>query len=383
MKNNTNQWSREAWDDTSSSKAYNADWWNTLKFGEHPVWSELHEIYREEVGLETIPPWAEEIVRRTMEIPACGYYAMPDMILQRCKAIREEQCPDVVMSCYAVDPGRKRLLAYYTYCLDGWLKGVPLEIAQAELAMRPPLGKDWGAIVSNIYRVLGEKNEPKAILVERLIHRLRWWMKTLVWSGDKRNQFCLDMYLGDPRGDAGWGCYGNEPFLDPYFAEFRAPEVQTIEGKILQIAPDWKRIDWKRILGNIHSTWLCAPKVFRYLEKIIHDIGCIGSDNDAPTAYPGILQCEDTYPDFEFCSMWFKDFISRLDQWLAGNTEAMHELGPSTPVRHWLAHLWRHRLLFESGQDENGFHRMVGFRPAGRSGSMQRLAGNIKKDGME
>jgi len=358
------EWSRDAWDASVSASAYNPDWWATLKFGEHPVWDELVKIYQAERALEAVPSWADEIVRRMMELPMCGYYAFPDNVLQICEAIKGQQCPDIVKNCYTVDAERKTLMAYYVYCLDAWLKEAPLEVAQAELSMRDSLGKDWGAIIANVYQALGERSEAKTALVERLVHRLRWWIKTLIWADDRRGKFGLDVYLGDPRGDANWGAYGNPPFDDPYFAELRVPQVEALEARIRQLLPDSDKT-----IERIRSTWLCAPKVFRYLEKLVHEIGAIDRPDDSPDDSP-VLQCEDTYPDFQSCSAWFDDFIFRVEAWLAGSADAAPELGGPAPVKRWLAGVLRHKLLFTFvEQTENPAAKLIGRAAAGRSGT--------------
>ena len=292
---NPTVWSREAWDVSISAKAYNADRWDTLTPEKEPaLWAELAVIWRQEQALEVIPDWAEEIVVRTMELPMCGYYGYPANVSQIIDAISAGRAPDVVMTCYTVDADRKSLLSYYVYCLDAWLKKAPLEHAVAELALRDSLGKNWPEIAAAIYQTLGERTDLKRVVVERLIHRLRWWIKTLISSDDKRDRFLLDVYSGDIRGDEEkFGAYGNSPYGDPYFAELRLPHVREMQARIRAEAPDGKRL-----LDRIQSTWLCAPKVFRYLEKLIAEIGAIDSDLPRNQA-PAILQCEDTYPDFD------------------------------------------------------------------------------------
>ena len=78
--------------------------------------------------------------------------------------------------------------------------------AGVELSGRDQLGRNWESIVSEIYRVLGARAETKKLVVERLVHRLRWWIKSLIWSDDRRDRFLLDVYSGDIRGDEErWG----------------------------------------------------------------------------------------------------------------------------------------------------------------------------------
>ena len=357
-------WSREAWDASVSAKAYNPDWWDSLTPETEPeLWGQMKSIFEDEKAVGEVPEWAAEIVGRMMELPMCGYYAYPANVTQIIDAISEEQCPEVVMRCYTVDPGRKVLLSYYVYCLDAWWKDAPLSCVAAELSLRDQLGRNWEEIASAIYRTLGEKIEIKKVTVERLIHRLRWWIKSLIWSDDKRDRFLLDVYSGDIKGDEErWGAYGNSPYGDPYFAELRLPHVKAMEERIHADVPDGKEL-----LDRIHSTWLCAPKVFRYLEKLIAEIGAIGSDAPPGEAHP-ILQCEDTYPDFGANHEHFSDLLERLRLWLDGHEGTLPSLGEASPVKRWLVHVLWHKLAFHARYEEN-FAKLVGERPHGRSGS--------------
>ena len=361
---NDASWSREAWDSSTSARAYNPDWWDSLTPEKEPeLWAEMRSIFEEEKAISDIPGWASDIVVRMMELPMCGYYAYPDNVTQVIDAIAAKQCPDVVMRCYTVDPGRKALLSYYVYCLDAWLKDAPLSSVVAELSLRDQLGKNWEEIASAIYRTLGEKREIRKVAVERLIHRLRWWIKSLIWSDDKRDRFLLDVYSGDIRGDEeNWGAYGNSPYGDPYFAELGLPHVKAMEERICTDVPDGKAL-----LDRIHSTWLCAPKVFRYLEKLIAEIGAIGSDV-APDEAPAILQCEDTYPDFDANHEHFVGLVDRLRSRLGGEEEQFPTLGSTSPVKRWLVHLLWHKLVFHAKYEEN-FGKLVGERPHGKGGS--------------
>ena len=357
-------WSREAWDASVSAKAYNSDWWATLTPEKEPaLWDELRSIFDEEEALPAVPGWASEIVVRMMELPMCGYYAYPDNITQLIEAISVEKCPDVVMKCYTVDSGRKVLMSYYVYCLDAWLKEAPLSHVVAELSLRDSLGKDWELIALAIFKTLGERTEIKAVVVERLAHRLRWWIKTLIGSDDKRDRFLLDVYSGDVRGDeAKWGSYGNSPYGDPYFAELCLPHVKQMEERIRVDVPDGKRL-----LDCIQSTWLCAPKAFRYVEKLLVAIGAIGSDTP-PDEASGILQCEDTYPDFRANGNHFTSLLETLQLWRDGDDTALASLGCRTPEKEWLVHLLQHKLLFHAKYEEN-FAKLIGERTAGRPGT--------------
>ena len=351
-------WTKEAFEASVTGRAWvyteYDEGWDRCKDS-----AEIRALFAEEMALGALPAWASEIVDRmlTNPLPACGHYTFPRPILQACEAIGREDCADFVIGCYTADSEWKRLSSYYVFCLDAWLREAALDVACAELELRDDLGKDWNRIVESIYETLGARSEQRVLLVRRLIHRLRWWLKTLIWSDDARNRFILDNYLGDVRGSGEWGDYGNAGFHDPYFAELKVLEVQELASQIRE-----RVADGEKLLERIESTWLCAPKVFRYLERLIIEIGSVGAD--APPDFTrSILQCEDTYPDLASCKQWHTSFMSSLAAWLEGDKDAVPELGKVTPVKHWLVRMMRHRL-----QVYEGYTQYIGGTPEGRSG---------------
>jgi len=243
------------------------------------------------------------------------------------------------------------------YCLDAWLHSAPLETAIWELERHSIDGRDWAGIVSRITTTLGEPHPLRVLLIERLIHRLRWWIKVHSWDNDGRTQFGLDQYLGDPRGDGDWGDFGDPELRDPYFVELGEPDIVTMEERIrIEVT------DGEALLVRVQSTWLCAPKAFRYIERILTEIGCIGT-TDTPDFNQRLLDCDDTYPDFEQAREWETTLLNRLASWLVGDSDAVPELGPVTPTKHWLAGLLRYRLTLM-----DNWSRFIGGRPKGRTG---------------
>jgi hypothetical protein len=362
------KWCKENYEKSFTSRAwaatpYDAGWEESQKYGiDLPSSPELRAIFEEEMALDSMPSSAAEIIDRMIgPFPMCSHYTFPKPLLQICEAIREERCPEVVIGCYTAGPERKRLMSYYVYCLDAWLKNAPIEVATAELAMRDDLGKDWSKIIAAIYRSLGSPSEQKMLITRRLVHRLRWWTKTLIWLDDKRDRYMLDVYSGDVRGEeAKYGAYGNSPFGDPYFVELELPEMKKLAEEIREMPGG------KELLVRIESTWLCAPKVFRYLEKLILEIGGIDSEK-VPDSEISILQCEDSYPDFTSYKGWYSSFMSLLTAWLENKHEPSSELGYRTPAKHWLARILRHKLqLFER---YGNLGKLVGSRPSGTGGS--------------
>jgi hypothetical protein len=88
---------------------------------------------------------------------------------------------------------------------------------------------------------------------------------------------------------------------------------------------------------------LCAPKVFRYVERIVHDIGVAEEDGEA-SERPAILESRDSYPDFDDAQAWYERLVSDLTRWLDGDADAVPALGRATPPKHWLVRLLRHKL---------------------------------------
>jgi len=365
-----NKWSKDAYEASISAGCwgatpYDAGWEKSQKLGEDlPSSLELRAIFEEEMALGAVPDWAKEIITRMISpLPMCGHYKFPFPILQICEAIGKEECPEFICGCYTADSDRKILMSYYVYCLDAWLKDAPLGIAVAELAMRDSLGKDWSEIITAIYKTLGAHTEHKDLLIKRLVHRLRWWIKTLIWFDDKRNKYMMDVYSGDIRGnEAEYSAYGNSPFGDPYFAELKLPEIQRLSEQICETVPNGRKL----LEDKIQTTWLCAPKVFRYLEKIILEIGSVGLNSIQNGDVP-ILQCEDTYPNFISYQKWYSSFMQSLTDWLDGDPQASGELGNMTPIKHWLVRILRHKLQLYEKHDP--FGNMIGAQLSGKSGS--------------
>lgn len=324
---------------------------------------DLAAVIDEELALPSIPGWAREImVRMIAHLPICGHYTFPAPIVSVCRAIHLRRCPEIVCGHYTCDFGRKTLMSYYVFCLDAWLQNAPRETAKAELLLRDALGRDWPTIVDAIYDTLGTPNDLTRLLVERVVHRERWWVKTLIWPDDRRDRFGLDMYGGDVRGDeARFSAYGNSPYGDPYFAELRVPRVVELSERI-------RKAGHGELLGYIEHSHLCGPKAFRILERLIVAIGNLEGPlrpNDAPS----VLQCEDTYPDLQACGEWYSTLMASLDAWLAGDADALPELGPVTDVTHWLGSALRYHLTALARSECDPFARLVGTSPAGKSGT--------------
>jgi hypothetical protein len=347
-------WSREVYEGSVSSRCwyctpYEQGWDDSPELRAD---DELRELVKMEQGLAPIPAWATEIVERAINYPPlwCPHYSYPQPYLEIVDAIGSQIPPKFVHGCYTVDPRRKARMQDYVFCLDAWLAGVGPDDAANELVHLGCRGVDWRAVCRDIWEVLGERSELKELLVERLLHRERWWIKVMVWDDDARDRFYQDRYLGDTT--AAGDTYGNPQFADPYFAELETPRVRRIEGRLAELCPDWQST-W----GAINDTQLCAPKAFRFLERLIWSIGkgrklsLPGSPVARDDIVPGFLQCQDTYPDQGEAASWFSAFLTALSGWAqdretAGTvaSDVRRRLGERTPVKVWLVRLLVRKL---------------------------------------
>jgi len=348
------QWSKEVYEESVSSQCwyctpYEEGW---ERCPELQADDELRQLVEMEHQLRPIPVWAAEIVARAINYPPlwCPHYSYPQPYLEIVDAIGSQTPLGFVHGCYTVDSRRKARMQDYVFCLDAWLAGVGADDAANEIMRRGCQGVDWRAVCRDAWEVLGERSELKELLVERLLHRERWWIKAMVWDDDARDRFCQDQYLGDTTG-AG-DTYGNPRFADPYFAELETPRVRRMEARLSELCPDWQST-W----GAINDTQLCAPKAFRFLERLIWSIGkgrklsLPSSPLEQSDVVPGFLRCEDTYPDQREAASWFSAFLTALREWAHGAdaveglaSEVRCRLGERTPVKAWLVRLLVRKL---------------------------------------
>lgn len=347
-------WSQETYESSVSGKCWQftpyQDGWNKCRALRED--QELQNAVHLEGLISPVPDWAVEVVERSINFPPfCPHAAFPRPYLEIVAAIVEEKAPAFLHSCYTVDPVRKKRMVDYIFCLDTWLAGVdPAQVSMVLMARGTP-GVNWVRVCEQLWQILGLRTTLKKLLVARLIHRQRWWVKSLVWDGDARDQFLQDQYLGDIhcQGDH----YGNPAFRDPYFTELEVPRVKQLEGELEQHCPDWP---WFREL--IRNSWLCAPKAFRFLERTLYAIGqekpvisLPDAPLDQPDDVPHFLDCLDTYPNKNEAVSWLGSFYSALAAWSDGKETTLQAAGapsihliPPTLVQRWLACLFLIKL---------------------------------------
>jgi hypothetical protein len=362
-----NGWTKERFESSVSFRALEIrgmDIWPSFEND-----TEMHALVAAEENIRPIPKWAEETVEQAIKWPTlwCPHYLFPQPLLDVVAAIGNEEAMPFVHSCYTVGRERKERLADYVFCLDAWFKGATNEQASSELRFRNRTDVNWDKVCSAVWSVLGQKTEIKELLVERMLHRQRWWLKTSTWDDDRRDKYCTDQYLGDIRGDG--DSYGNPGYCDPYSAETETPHSKRLKQRLDQQYPDWQGT-W----GAIEHSHLCAPKAFRFLERLIWFIGKGEAYSKEQKVIPGFLECEDTYPDTSGFSKYASQFLVAVRKAAKADkpsnlidTQVVELAGDMTATKSWLLRLFARKLELHAATFQPG----EADRKAGKAGRLE------------
>jgi hypothetical protein len=374
----TFHWNKETYERSISSRCwwftpYDGGQWNDLIRTD----DELRQIVEMETALDSVPQWARQIVERSINSACpCGHYLFPLPYLEVLDAIGSRMPPTFVHSCFTVERERKRHAQDYALCLDAWLAGAPPEAPARELSALGYRQIDWHTVCDDLWQTLGERTQVKELLVERILHGIRWAIKFTFWDDDPASAFGRDQYLGNyARTDDQISIdgYYDRP---PFDYERASPRLQRLEARLAEVCPDWKT--WR---GQLGEWWLCAPKSFRFLERILWSIGRRRPLRPADRV-PGFLRCEDTYPNQDDAATWWTAFCAALDGWWRGQLtsdevaqDIGRRLGEPTPIRRWLVRLFLRKLrrleengeqlthLVNAGSGPAGRHRRRGIKP--------------------
>ncbi len=351
------EWSKDIYENSITSRC----WWFT---GYDDGWfapglagdDELQAIVRMEVELTGLPGWASKIVETSIRsVPPCGHYSFPKAYLETLDAIGKEQPKSFVHTCFTVDSERKRQMMDYCLCLDAWLQGTRPESPAKELAALGHRSVDWASVCKDLYNILGEHTELKDLLVERILFQTRWWIKSSVWDDDRAANFGRSQYLGDFTET---GCFatdnGNPDLRAPTFRLDASPRVREMEIRLKEICSDWP---WFKNL-IVEGSWPCAPKSFRYLERLLWSVGKERPSVSLPSYpmdsgddVPNFLHAEDTCPSSEEAAKWWREFLEALEAWWWNQStdgsvaeDVFFRLRKRTEVKRWLVRLYVHRL---------------------------------------
>ncbi|MCG2660574.1 MAG: hypothetical protein L6437_10060 [Kiritimatiellae bacterium] len=356
------EWSKSLYENSASSRCwwftpYDDGWDVSVKHGpDLREDKELRAIVEMEAGLDPLPEWARKIAETSIRsVPPCGHYTFPKAYLETVNAIGRSQPQSFLHTCFTVDSKRKRQMADYCLCLDAWLAGASATAPASELMALGFRKIDWLSVCQALWTVLGDHTELKDLLVERTLIQTRWWIKSSVWEDDLAVRFGRDQYLGD---FAESSCFatdnGNPNLRAPAFKLDASQQVQNIEARLKEICPDWP---WFRNL-IVDGSWPCAPKTFRYLERLLWSIGKERPAVSLPSfplqngdVVPDFLQAADTCPAPKQAAQWWQEFLKALSAWwqdkpASGSVakDIATRLGDPDDLKRWLVRLYAHRL---------------------------------------
>jgi hypothetical protein len=319
--------------------------------------AQMRRLLELEAAVRPVRVWAQQVARQIEKLPPCGW-CFPQAVEAICTNIGAgDPAAAAPAACYTVGPNRLRLMGRYAVCLDGWLKQAAPGAVAAQIEQQAFDQRDWAGIARKVWEVLGEPNSPKVLLVRRLLGRLRFWLRAPFGLLKSDDNPALGYFYTHAMGRyGGW---------DHFSFERRDPDVVELEERVrceIDKADRW--------LELIDSTWPCAPKVFRYLERIICRIGQVEEDGDTSPAEldsplpDGILQADAACLDSDGSRRLFDTAAAALREFVANDFPAASGdgadtdgewagrlaclLGEPSPERVWLAALLLKRIaLFE------------------------------------
>lgn len=369
------EWCKETYHGSVASRCF----WYTIyddgfdRVDELRADDELREIVRLEYELHPLPEWAVQIVRSDIAcIPPCGHYSFPAAYLRVLNAIGAQRSNGFNHTCYTADAGRKAVAMDYCLCLDAWLAGASPDQVWPELESLGALKIDWRQVCTELWSVLGQRTRSKELLVERILLQLRFWTKMHVWSDDPASRVGRDQFLGPMKRDGSPATgNGNRDFPAPTFEVWNSPKVQKIDAELAQLLPDW---DWfgDKITSVDYGLHPCAPKAFRWLERLIWATGK-GQRIAKADEVPDFLCASATYPNQDEAADWWGRFLATLRDWWHGRESAepiardiAGRLGERTALKTWLVRLYVRRLELHEQCAE--VPRLVHPKPTARRG---------------
>ena len=292
----------------------------------------MRRLVELEQAASPIPLWAQTVCRQIDAMPACGW-AVPEHVEAVCCNIgRQDPEASHPPCCYLVGPERLELMSRVAMLLDGWLKSVAPDEAAAALERGESHARPWREIVRDVWQALGECHPRKTLLVRRLLARLRFWLRA-PYGAAKADDNPRMGYLYTPALGRypGWDYFG--------FAE-SDPEAIELNEQIRQCLDEPQR--W---IDLISYTWPCAPKAFRFIERLIVAIGRVPDDGPSAPAQlddqlpTGLLRIEGTYLDTPTSRRLYNTAIAALTRFVGDALRTgVKAAGEADPV-------WRDRLV--------------------------------------
>ena len=305
---------------------------------------EMQRLLEIEASLDPLPNWALEIARQIARLSPFGW-AMPHCIEAICQNIGAGD-PEAAKpsACYHIGPHRLQLMTDYAICLEGWLKGLSPETIAARTSERSLGWRDWEFIARRIHEALGETGGNKAVLVRRLLAKLRFWLR----AGGANlpiGQARAAQDSGDP-GGASRSRQSDAAQAGQYVAVTEHElEMAELDRQIRRSVPHAER--W---LELIDSAWPGAARIFHYIERMM---AAIGELDAAPDARPDelvdvdldpVAAAHEAYQSANPGRMLYETVLRVLDDYLGDKFNRAAD--PKTPVND----KWAERLTRRLGE---------------------------------
>ncbi|MBN1917606.1 MAG: hypothetical protein JW889_06825 [Verrucomicrobia bacterium] len=352
-------WDRTTYEASLTSRCFSwtpfCEW--EARWGDRCLKDDLHvrRLVELEQAASPIPLWAQMVCRQIDAMPPCGW-AIPQHVEAVCTNIgRQDAEACIPPRCYSLGPERLELMARIAVLLDGWVKGLDPDEVAAGLEQLDGHGRPWWCLVHDVWGVLGERQARRVLLARRLLARLRFWLRA-PYGPDKADDNARLGYMYSVS-------LGKYPGWDYFGFEEHEPEVVDLNERIRRSLDEPQR--W---IDLITYTWPCAPKAFRFIERLIAAIGRVPADGPcAPTELPnklptGLLRIDGTYLDtdtsrgvYSTAIAALSDFVGealRIDARTSGDVDPAWRdrlprlLGKASPLATWLVALVLVRLVF-------------------------------------
>ena len=316
---------------------------------------QIRRLVELEYAVRPVPLWAQRVARQIDEFPPCGS-AFRQSVEAVCTNIGRHDAEALkTLRCYTPGPSRLAMLSHVALLLDGWLKSVSPDRVAMAIARADGSALDWSEVTQGVWAALGQHEPRKCLLVRRLLERLRFWLRA-PYEGAKLDDNPHLGYLYVPE----LGRYGGWDYMGFEHNQVTSRELDDRIRKEIDDADVW--------LDLIASTWPCAPKVMRFLERIICAAGGItaGSTSSFRTleqslaATGTVLPVAHTYLDSDVSRLLFDTVLHVLGGYvqdgfclpveLPGSTDRkwadrlVSLLGGPDEVKLWLASLLLERI---------------------------------------
>lgn len=223
--------------------------------------AQIRQLVEMECAVQPVPLWAQQVARQIDEFPPCGWSFPQQVEAVSTNIGRGNALDSQALRCFSPGPERLAVISHVALLLDGWLKDVAQASVAGAIARTDSACHAWPAIVARVWDTLGAREPRKVLLVRRLLERLRFWLRApYAPASPDRNPSLGYLYVSE-MSSGGWG----------YFDfELNDPVIQDLDGQIEESVDTPRR--WLEVIS---CTWPCAPKVLRFLERIIWAIGRI------------------------------------------------------------------------------------------------------------